>query len=67
MSASASATETVESYGEFDSRIPRIVVDDVKLSLRSCIRKASFQSVEQVLVEELKLNRDGDSFAHSPT
>lgn len=33
----SSATKPVESYGELDARIARVIVDDVKFSLWCCV------------------------------
>jgi hypothetical protein len=60
---------TISSHGdgELHPRIPRIVVDDVQFSFRICIVEASLQSIEQVFVKELQLNRDGYPLTQSRT
>ncbi len=67
MRAGRVAAVPVQGDREFDSRVTRIVVDDVKLSLGRGVRKAPLEGVEQVLVKELKFNRYGYSLAHNST
>ena len=50
------AAVPVHSDGEFDPRVPRIVVDDVKLPLGRRVGQTPLQGVEQVLVKEFKFN-----------
>ena len=54
-------------YRELHSRIPRVIVDNVQFSLRICVVQASFQSVKEVFVKELQLNRDGYPLTQSRT
>ncbi len=67
MRAGSAASIAVEGNGELDPGVSGIVIDDVELPLGSSIRKAPLQCVKQVLVKELKLNRDRYSFAHNIT
>jgi hypothetical protein len=52
---------TISSHGdrELHSRVSGVVVDNVQLPLWIRIVKASLQSIEQILVKEFQLNRDG--------
>ena len=61
------STVTGHGYRELHSWVPRIVVNDVQLSFGIGVVEASFQSVEEVLVEEFQLNRNGDSLTQSRT